>query len=259
MRSFKFLAILLISFVSNQTHAQLKEGPLTIKEKRWFLLHAGIGYFNTSGDWAQRYPTHLSVPLSLEYSHRSNWSVGLDYSFYLGSNVNETGIYGNMTTDSGNLIDMGGYPAIVRTYQRGFSTRVYGLKNWIIHKQKEARWLLQAGGGIGYYNHYTKFTFDLDQVPQIDGVFQGGYNRHTQGTTTFQQVRIAYINNDAISVTLGLEIGQGFGTRVHPFDFATKTSNVGKKVTDHYLGGVFTVMIPINFRDRISEVDYYME
>jgi hypothetical protein len=117
---------------------------------------------------------------------------------------------------------------------------------------------LQTGGGIGYYTHFTKFTFDLDQVPQIDGDFQGGYNRHTQGTQIFEHIKLQYINNDAISFTLGVEAGQGQGTRLHPYDFATQRANTGK-VSDTYFGGVFSIMIPIHFRDRVNEVDYYME
>jgi len=227
-------------------------------ERRWFFLHAGIGYFATGGDWSQRYPTHLSVPLSVEYSHRSNWSFGADFSFFLGSNVNNQNLYGDMVNDSGLLLDMNGFPAVVRTYQRGFSTRAFVLKNWILHKHRNSRLLLQTGGGVGYYQHYTKFTFDLDQVPQIDGNFQGGYNRHTQGTQLFEQVKIQYINNDAISFSIGIEAGQGYGRRIHPYDFALQKMQT-QSIRDTYLGGVISLMIPINFRDRISEVDYYME
>lgn len=250
--------LVLTLWICNPLDAQLADGPVVQKEKRWFFLHAGLGYFSTGGDWASRYPTHLSVPLALEYSHRSSWSIGADYSFYLGSNVNEEGIYGSMTNDSGVLIDMNGYPAVIRTYQRGFSTRVFASKNWILHKNRNSRLLLQTGGGIGYFTHYTKFTFDLDQLPQIDGNFQGGYNRHTQGTTVFEQLKLQYINNDAISFTLGIEAGQSKGSRIHPYDFATQTANSGT-VTDTYIGGVFSIMVPITYRDRVSEVDYYME
>lgn len=227
-------------------------------EKRWFFLHAGIGYYATGADWSQRYPTHLSVPLSVEYSHRSDWSFGADYSIFLGSNVNDQNLYGEMVNDSGLLLDMNGFPAVIRTYQRGFSTRVFVLKNWILYKHRNSRVLLQTGGGVGYYQHYTKFTFDVDQVPQIDGNFQGGYNRHTQGTQLFEQVKIQYINNDAISFSLGFEAGQGNGSRLHPYDFAQQKMQT-QRVRDTYIGGVFSIMIPINFRDRISEVDYYME
>lgn len=227
-------------------------------ERRWFFLHAGIGYYITGADWSQRYPTHLSVPLSVEYSHRSNWSFGVDYSFFLGSNVNGQNLYGDMVNDSGLLLDMNGFPAVIRTYQRGFSTRAFVMKNWILHKYRNSRILLQTGGGIGYYQHYTKFTFDLDQVPQIDGDFQGGYNRHTQGTQLFEQVKIQYINNDAISFSVGIEAGQGYGRRLNPYDFAQQKMQT-QRIRDTYLGGVFSIMIPINFRDRISEVDYYME
>ncbi len=253
------LFIITLLFLSGAPlSAQLSEGPTNSQEKRWFFLHAGLGYFKTGGDWAQRYPTHLSVPLAIEYSHRSNWSLGADFSFFLGSNVNEEGLYGNMTNDSGVLIDMNGFPAVIRTYQRGYSTRVFALKNWILARSRNSRLLLQTGGGIGYYTHYTKFTFDIDQLPQIDGNFQGGYNRHTQGTQLFEQIRLQYINNDAISFTLGFEAGQGQGSRLHPYDFATQKSNSGT-VTDTYWGGNFSIMIPINYRDRITEVDYYME
>ncbi len=242
-------------------HAQriLSDSDTPSKEKRWFFLNAGIGYHKTAGDWSQRYPTHLSVPLSVEYAHRSCWTIGADYSFYLGSNVNEDNLYGPITAESGSLIDMNGYPAIVRTYERGFSIRAYGLKSWILHKQQNARYLLQIGGGSGYFTHYTRFVFDTDQVPQIDREFQGGYNRHTQGLTIFEQLRLQYVNNDAISFMITLEAGQNRGSRIHPYDFVQQISTQGKTYYDQYYGAVFTLMIPISYRDRVNEVDYYTE
>lgn len=253
------LIFILNIFGSSKLQAQLVLSDPPEKEKRWFFLNAGIGYHKTAGDWSQRYPTHLSVPVGVEYSHRSSWVLGVDYSFFLGSNVNEDNIYGPITSESGSLIDQNGFPAVVRTYQRGFSIRTYGLKSWILHKTKNARYLIQLGGGAGYFTHYTKFVFDLDQVPQIDGSFQGGYNRHTKGVTAFQQLRFQYINNEAISFSIAFEAGQNAGQRTHPYDFVQQTSTLGKTFYDQYYGGVFTVMIPISYRDRINEVDYYIE
>jgi hypothetical protein len=251
--------LLFFTFFYSKLPAQLNLVNPPEKEKRWFFINAGIGYFSTAGDWSQRYPTHLSVPISVEYLHRSSWVLGGDYSFFLGSNVTEDNLYGPMANAEGTLLDMSGYPAIVRTYQRGFSSRVYALKSWILKKEKNARYLIQAGGGLGYVTHFTKFVFDMDQLPQIDREYQGGYNQHFEGLSSFQQLRFQYVNNDAISFHIALEAGQHQGQRIHPYDFATQTSTVGKTYKDQYYGAVFSIMIPIHYRDRISEVDYYVE
>jgi len=229
-----------------------------IKEKRWFFLHVGVAPFFNSGDWANRYPTSVNIPLSFEYEHRSSYSVGVQYSFFVGSDVNDSNIYAGMSNEEGYLIDVNGYPAVVRTYQRGYSIRGYALKNWILHRGRDHRFLLQAGGGFGWYEHYTKFAFDVDQVPQIDGIYAGGYAMRTSGPQASQQLRLQYINNEAISFSLGLELAQGFGQRTSPYDFSTQTRNEGT-YNDNQWGATLSIMIPIKYRDRVSEVDYYMD
>ncbi len=246
------------SFQGNPSSNKDKSFDPVYKEKRWFFLHVGIAPFINSGDWAHRYPTSVNVPLSIEYDHRSSFSIGLQYAFLIGSDVNDNELYPGMTDEDDYLIDINGYPAVVRTYQRGFAARAYGLKNWILHKGRDHRWLLQVGAGIGMYEHYTKFAFDVDQVPQIDGIYTEGYAMRTRGPQVSQQLRVQYINNEAISFSLGFEAAQGFGTRTSPYDFSAQKSNQGT-YSDNQWGGTFSIMIPIKYSDRISEVDYYMD
>ena len=230
------------------------------EEKSWILMHVAGTYSVNSGDWADRYPAYTALPLRLEYYHKNKYTVGIDYSFYLGSQVNITGMFPDMTDDDGSLRDNNGYPAVVRTYMRGWSSRAYALKiiPLFYSPSKEARWSLQLGGGLGYTRHYTKFNFDLDMVPQLEGAYLGGYDRLSAGTQLFEQIRFQYLDNSAVSLTAGFEFLQGFTKQQRAYDFTTR-SIPNQGYFDLGFGAFLGVIIPIRLGQTSSTEEYYID
>lgn len=227
-----------------------------VSAPRWFLLQTSAQYNINGGDWKSRYPAFTSVPLSFEYFHRHKFIVGANYNIYLGSQVNENGLYGNMTNSQNELLDLNGYPAVVRTYMRGFQSGVHALKSYPI--KSGSNWHVQMGGGLGYYQSFTKFVFDENQVPQIDGKYQSGYDRLAAGWFIQEQLRLQYLNNELVSMGLGIHFMQGKSTHLRPYDFATQTPG-NQQFTDFTYGASLFITIPIRVSETLPEPDYYVE
>ncbi len=240
----------ILASCSIQLYSQKVSAP------RWFLLQTSAQYNINGGDWKSRYPAFTSVPLSFEYFHRHKFIVGANYNIYLGSQVNENGLYGNMTNSKNELLDLNGYPAVVRTYMRGFQSGVHALKSYPL--KAGSNWHLQMGGGLGYYRSYTKFVFDENQVPQIDGNYQTGYDRLSAGWYLQEQMRIQYLNNELVSMGLGIHFMQGSSNHLRPYDFANQTPGY-QQFTDYSYGANLFITIPIRVSETLPEPDYYVE
>jgi len=229
-----------------------------IKDKRWLFLQAGLNINQNSGKWAERYASHTSVPIRLEYQHRNKFVAGIEHDIYLGSNVNTTNLYTGMTTEDGSLLDITGYPAIIRTYMRGFHTNVYGLKTIVLKRKNQTTWTLHAGAGIGYHYHYTKFVFDLDKLPQLEEENLGGYDRRSDGFQVSEKIRIQYFNYSSVSFVLGLDLTQGQNNLLRAYDFSTQTPRNNRSV-DYGFGVNFGIIIPIKIGDNQIEPEYFTE
>ncbi len=244
------LFLLVLTFSSLQVYGQKLGAP------KWFLLQSAIQYNINGGDWKGRYPAFTSVPLSVEYFHRHKYVVGVNYDVYLGSQVEENGLYGQMVNNNNQLLDQNGYPAVVRTYMRGFQSGVHALKSFPF--KAGSNWHLQMGGGLGYYRTHTKFVFDEDQVPQIDGNYTAGYDRLSAGWYLQEQIRIQYLNNDLVSIGIGFHTMQGSSKHLRAYDFATQTPGF-QQFTDFSYGANAFITIPIRVQETLPEPDYYVE
>lgn len=230
------------------------------EEKSWILMHVAATYSVNSGDWAERYPAYTALPLRLEYYHKNKYTLGADFSFYLGSQVNSVGMFPDMTDEDGSLRDNNGYPAVIRYYMRGWSSRAYALKIIPLNynAQKEARWSMQLGGGLGYTRHYTKFNFDLDMVPQLEGEYLGGYDRLSAGAQLFEQLRFQYLDNSSVSLSAGFELLQGFTKHQRAYDFSSRSAQQ-QNFFDLGFGAFVGVIIPIKLGQTSASEEYYVD
>lgn len=264
-KSALYLFFVLFSFwvmgnVAAKTAADTSKKAISpiIKDKRWLFLQAGFNLNQNSGKWAERYASHVSVPIRLEYQHRNKFVLGLEHDIYLGSNVNTNNLYSGMTTEDGSLLDVNGYPAIIRTYMRGFHANAYGLKTLVLKRKNQTTWTLHAGAGLGYHYHYTKFVFDLDKLPQLEEENLGGYDRKSAGFQLSEKIRIQYFNYSSISFVLGLDFTQGQNNLLRAYDFSTKTSRNSPSI-DYGFGVNFGIIIPIKIGDNQIEPEYFTE
>ncbi len=262
MRNKWVLILLLSSFINLKAQMGSISDSTRKKneEKSWILMHVAATYSVNAGDWADRYPAYTALPLRLEYYHKNKYTLGADFSFYLGSQVNSAGMFPGMTDEDGALRDNNGYPAVVRYYMRGWSSRAYALRIIPLNRntKKEARWSMQLGGGLGYTRHYTKFNFDLDMVPQLEDEYLGGYDRLTAGTQLFEQIRFQYLDNSSVSLSAGFEFLQGFTKHQRAYDFTTRSPQ-NQGYFDLGIGAFIGVIIPIKLGQTSASEEYYID
>lgn len=265
MQSRKLFVVLFVVslFFSQNSKAQISDSikidiSPVIPESSWILLKAKGAFQWNYGDWKDRYPYFTSIPIEVEYSHQNKWAIGANFAFTLGSQVVTDALFKGMTNNDGYLLDLNGYPAIIRSYMRGFQSQIYLLKTHIIRSNRSSRWLVQYGAGGGYYLNYTKYVFDLDMVPLLEGKNLGLFDQRAGGFTTIQKGQLSYLDNNSVSFYVGMEVFQGYGKSLRPY-----TAGIGQN-QDPKLDGSFGlfggVIIPVNVsKQRVETTDYFLD
>lgn len=265
MQSRKLFVVLFVVslFFSQNSKAQISDSikidiSPVIPESSWILLKAKGAFQWNYGDWKDRYPYFTSIPIEVEYSHQNKWAIGANFAFTLGSQVVTDPLFKGMTNNDGYLLDLNGYPAIIRSYMRGFQSQIYLLKTHIIRSNRSSRWLVQYGAGGGYYLNYTKYVFDLDMVPLLEGKNLGLFDQRAGGFTTIQKAQLSYLDNNSVSFYVGMEVFQGYGKSLRPY-----TAGIGQN-QDPKLDGSFGlfggVIIPVNVsKQRVETTDYFLD
>lgn len=265
MQSRKLFIVLFAAslFLTQNTKAQLSDsdnGGLSpvIPESSWILLKAKGAFQWNYGDWKDRYPYFTSIPIELEYSHQNKWALGANFAFTVGSQVITDPLFEGMTNSDGYLLDLNGYPAVIRTYMRGFQSQLYFLKTHILRSNRSSRWLAQYGVGGGYYLNYTKYVFDLDMVPLLEGNNLGLFDQRAGGMTTIQKAQLSYLDNNSVSFYVGIEVFQGYGKSLRPYTSGIG-HNQGSKLDGSF--GLFGgIIIPINVsKQRVETTDYFLD
>ena len=222
-------------------------------------LQVGGGYSVSGGDWAQRFPYFASMQLGASYQPVSNWMLGAEYEPYLGSTVNTSGIFDGINGDSGDLIDMFGFPAVIRAYQRGYSLRAWAGRAIDFKTKGTATWSVYGQLGLGSTQHYIRYQFDEGQVPQLSGDYLGGYDRLSAGWQLSQRLGIQYYNNEAISFQLAFTAHQGHTQHMRAWNYAANSADQGPK-TDLAFGLHGAVIIPIKLTGfKVEKEPVYFE
>jgi len=265
MQSRKLFIVLIAAslFFVEKTDAQISDSDKieispVIPESSWILLKAKGAFQWNYGDWKDRYPYFTSIPIEVEYSHQNKWAIGANFAFTLGSQVVTDPLFKGMTNSDGYLLDLNGYPAVIRTYMRGYQSQLYLLKTHIIRSNRSSRWLIQYGGGVGHYLNYTKYVFDLNMVPLLEENNLGLFDQRAGGFTSIQKAQLSYLDNNSVSFYIGMEVFQGYGKSLRPYTMGVG-QNQGTK-TDGSFGLFGGIIIPINVsKQRVETTDYFLD
>lgn len=264
---FKYPLLLAIIFCTLHLSAQTEKTDTTAlkntiakpDQPSWVTLDLSAGYFMNFSDMAQRYPEYTCFPLGVSYQHQNKWTASLDYNLIFGTGVDISGYFDHISNENGYMIDAKGQPAIVNTYMRGFSARAHFAKMFPISKNPNWRdWTIQVGGGLGYSQTYILFQFDEGELPQLEGLNTGGYDRLSGGFQIAERLRIQYLNPNSISFFLGFDCIQGSSKSLRPWNFSTNTAD-DQPMTEIATGVNLGFIIPIKTRSQNTVPDYFME
>jgi hypothetical protein len=233
------------------------QGPVAAPGKgAYLILKAGGGFYAAAGDLAKRFPHFAGIPVGTYYKSKSDWTVGIDWSPFLGNRVQTAGLFGDILGPSGELIDQNGYATIVRYYMRGYTFT--GRVGKLIALDKGNRFgKIEIAAGAGFMQHRIKMRFDARLSPQLESDYRYGYDRMTNGLQLVQNVRWHYLNPETLSFFIGLDFGQGFTQNRRNWNFSEYRQDDDRRI-DSYFGFSAGILIPIALK-RGQENPRYFE
>lgn len=228
----------------------------------WVVLNVGGAVHFNQGGWSERYSNHLAAALGAEYQKKEKYLFGFHYMPYYGSAVNTDSIFGGIQGPSGYILDQFGFNSIIRTYLKGFNIAATVGKINPIKTSALAVHSIIYTGGIGYHEHFTRFQFDQGKTPQLEGIYTDGYDNYRRGIAVTESIRYQYLNNDAISVFIGLHCMQSITTPARSWDFGRNVAPDPRQF-DFSIGTQFGIVIPINVdsktKQQNSKSDYFFD
>ena len=163
-------------------------------------------YQQPEADMGNRFDANSAIGGGVYYKNRYNWSYGLTASFLFGGSVREENLFGSIATHDGRLVTSGGRLTTVETDMRGL--RVMGSLGKIfpwIGPNPNSGVSLQLGAGL--LQHRINFANNQSDVPQIQGDYQKGYDRLTNGFALVPQLTyLRFDNENFINVRAGLDL-----------------------------------------------------
>jgi|GEM_PF-250373 len=228
----------------------------------WIVLNVGGALQTNQGGWSNRYANNIAAALGAEFQKKEKYLVGFHYMPYHGSVVNSDSIFGGIQGPSGYVLDQYGFSSIIRTYLRGFNIAATVGKIKPFKANSFSTHSLIYTGGIGYHEHFTRFQFDKGKIPQLEGIYQDGYDNYRRGFAITESIRYQYLNNEAISVFLGFHCMQSVTSPARSWDFGLNRAPDPRQF-DFSIGTQFGVVIPINADSKKKTVnsksDYFFD
>lgn len=261
LKKLVILSFLLLTFIKGnaQTPAAPSDKTKNPDKPSWVILSLNAGFFLNFSDMGTRYPSYTSFPLGVEYQHKNKWIATFDYNLIFGTGVDIAGYFDHISNENGYMIDAKGQQAIINTYMRGFSARGHFGKIIPISKNNKWKdWSILASGGLGYTQTYIQFQIDEGELPQLEGTYTGGYDRLAGGFQIAERIKLQYLNSNALSFVVGIDLIQGVSKSLRPWNFSTNSAD-DKPMTELATGFSAGIIIPIKTRSKDAVPDYFLE
>lgn len=218
------------------------------------LLNFGYGPQMPIGELADRFGSNFAAEVSAEYMTANNWAFGIQGQFLFGSTVNEDVLAG-LRTEAGDIIGNDREPADIQLRQRGsyYGLRVGKLIGLAANNDRSG---IRINLGAGILQHRIRIQDDpFRGVPQIEGEYEKGYDRLTNGLALHQFIGYQTIGKtNGVNITVGFEFFEGFTQNRRDFNFDTRTADTDQRLD--LLAG-FRVSFSLPFYQGNSEDIYY--
>lgn len=203
MRNFLFIVLL---FIANSAFGQRNVTDSVIGTP---LIGVHYGGMFTAGDLAKRYGYLNQVGAVISYKTRKNWVYGVEGNFIFGNKLRMGDILSNLRDEKGNITDVNGDIAVVRTLSRGFNVNaMIGKLLPVLSPNKNSGIMVQLG--VGYLSHWTRIETQDHVVPEIELDYKRGYDRMTYGVNFSQFIGYSFMaNKGALNFYAGFYASEG--------------------------------------------------
>ena len=163
------------------------------------------------GDMSDRFGANGQAGISYHFKTKSNWMFGVEGNLIFGSDVkNSIDLAKEIRTVDGLFIDNQGMLATVLIQERGLDIRaVAGKIIPLFGPNENSGLLLKLGAGL--LQHRIRFEARENEVPQIEGDSQEGYDRLSNGLSVSQFIGYQHFGDkNKINFSIGLEFIEAF-------------------------------------------------
>jgi hypothetical protein len=222
----RYLFLVATLLVSLSIHAQFQ-----VRDSSLFNPHFAVSYgvHFPSGDMADRFGINQSLGLGFHIKSKTNWYYGIQANYIFGKDVTEPNLIQNLLTADGELLDNQGQITNLFIQQRGFAVTANGGK--LINTKRvnpNSGFLLL--GGVGFLQHKIRLEHQETYVKQLDGEYEKGYDRLTNGLTLYQFAGYFFMsNNRLINMYGGIEAYQAFTQNRRDLNFDTMTRDTARR------------------------------
>lgn len=171
-------------------------------------------------DLGDRFGANGSAGFAYHFKTNNNLLFGLEGNFLFGSNVkNSDSLAADIRTEDGFFIDNNGAFASVLIQERGLDIRlVAGRIIPSFGPNPNCGILIKVGAGL--LQHRIRFEARENEVPQIEGDPQKGYDRLTNGLSLSQFIGYQHFGDSKlINFYAGFELIEAFTQSRRDFNF----------------------------------------
>ena len=204
-------SILLLSFflLAGNTQAQRNVADSTIGAV-WLGVQYGGNF--SAGDLADRFGYLNHIGITAGYKTDRNWVFGVDGNFIFGSDssLRVGDVFHDLRDSKGNITDVNGDIAIVRSLPRGMHANLTVGKIFPVWGPNPNSGIY-VNAGVGWLIHRVRIETQDHVVPLLELDYRKGYDRLTSGLNTSQFVGYSFMaNGGAVNFYAGLYAQQGF-------------------------------------------------
>jgi hypothetical protein len=230
-----------------QTNAQ------SVKDSSFRIIMTGVHFCGQlpQNNLAQRFGPNLSAGVDLFWKTKRNFLFGIEGSYFWSKNVRED-VVASMKNSDGFITDNEGYPADLRTTERGwnFDAKVGMIIPKSGHNPNSGIFFTV---GAGYMQHKVKLYDANQKIAAIKGDLAKGYDRLSGGFALTYFIGYQYLSNNRIAnFSFGVEMYQGFTKSFRGFNYDTGLKDTQKR-SDILVGLRFTWLLPLYKRAK----DFY--
>ena len=225
----KLLFFLFISTLTFNVNAQLESKTQSFFSPRYTFQIPG-------GDMSDRFGVNSSLGLAFVTKKENGKYFGINGNYQFGSDVKEPGLIQNLLSTNNEIISVEGKPASVLIQQRGFNFSVDAGKFIRFKNSKNESGILFTIGA-GFIQHNIRYEHQLDDIPQLDGDYEKGYDRLSNGLMLSQNIGWLFFSKKRFGdFYFGLELIEGITSSRREYNFDTLTSDKGDVRLDLLFG-----------------------
>lgn len=225
----------------------------SVKDSSFRIIMTGVHISGQlpQNNLAERFGPNLSAGVDLIWKTKRNFLFGIEGSYFWSKNVRED-VVASMKNSDGFITDNEGYPADLRTTERGwnFYANVGKLFSKLGHNPNSGVYFTV---GAGYMQHKVKLYDANQKIAAVKGDLKKGYDRLSGGFALTQFIGYQYLSKNRIAnFNFGVEFYEGFTQSYRGFNYDTGLKDTRKRI-DVLIGIRFTWILPLYKRAK----DFY--